>query len=135
MNGRSLLTGFAGFLLCLSLSCGKKSGSVTNALKAVPVTNLVADVRAFALQAGAEEWTWEGKDSRLPKTVRTLAPIRVTLRKETSVSFVEIKLSGGFLPHGFLITCETNVAYTNKLYGNGWEVRPIADGIYEYSGF
>src|ERR1051325_2529031 len=134
-DSRSLPIRVPILLACLTLSCDRKSSTALNTFKTVPITNLVADVRTFALQANADEWTWQGNDSRLPSTVRTLSPIRVTLRKETAPTIVEIKLSGGFLPHGLLVTCETNALYTNKLYGNGWEVQCIGDGIYEYRGY
>ncbi len=122
-------------LACVTFACGRNRGSLPSALSAVSVTNLVTDVRNFISQADTNEWTWEGKDPRLPQTVRRLTPIRVTLDRSSSPNMVEIKLGGGFFPNGFLITCGTNVAYTNKLHGNGWQVTRITDDLYEYRGY
>lgn len=122
------------FGLCGLTGCNHNGGKAAPTGGMGAGTNWAADVRAFVAQAAGEEWTWSGRDTNLPASVRGLSPIRVTVVKQTTPALVEIKLSGGFLPHGYLVTCQSNVVYTNRLYGNGWEVKRVGDGVYEYRG-
>jgi len=113
---------------------GKNALQRTSTVRGINITNLVDDLREFAIKGAGTDWTWKGNDARLPGQVRALSPIRVTLRKTPQPAFFEVKFSGGFWNHGLIVLCDTNAPFTNIVYGNGWQVTRLGDGIYEYKG-
>jgi hypothetical protein len=127
----ALLCSVVAFCLVLcSVSC--KPGQQSTPLIS-NVTNLVADARALAEQ-GIEngEWTWPGSSARLPSSIKLLAPQRVTLRTNPPPQLIDIRLRGGFWHHGIIVLCETNATYNSPTYGNGWRIRDLGRGVYEY---
>jgi hypothetical protein len=135
MNSRHLGVVFVVCSVFLHVACSKTGRTPPKWLQGVNLTNLTEESQSLAESAQHRgDWSWDGKDTNLPRTIRSLAPMRVTVYRHPAPTIVEIKIQGGFRSHGLIIVCDPAAAYTNSSYGNGWPLKRITPRVFEYEG-
>lgn len=93
---------------------------------------LVDDCRALAddtKASGKDVWT---PNDPLPASIKMLNPQYVQVHKSSSATVVDIQLSGGFQHRGLLVVVRSDDGLYQPTKGRGWEIKKLADNVYEY---
>ena len=122
--------------ICLVMMFGlgcRRTNRLPEWLDNVDLSALRVEAAAFAREAEKNgQWYWGGKNSNLPQTIKSIAPLSVTLHTNPPPVALEIAKRSGFFHQGLLINCDTNNPGGIPNLGNNWRIYRISDAICEY---